>query len=141
MSVEREAVRSGLLRDALGGPIDLNAVDWHVKHQNPSASPAQVQYETLAAIRECRTLCYRASRARGAMSETRKLAAILERDYSRSLPEAGTDPCLATLAGGRQCHSALHTGSPSARSRAQPLLHIVRAHPTGRQKNPRQDRP
>jgi hypothetical protein len=52
MSAEREAVRSRLLRDALGGPVDLNAVDWHVKHQNPSASPAEVQYETLAAIRE-----------------------------------------------------------------------------------------
>lgn len=47
----REAVRNGLLLDALGGPIDLNAVDWHVKHQNPSASPSEVQNETLDVIR------------------------------------------------------------------------------------------
>ena len=32
-------------------------------------------------------------------------------------------------------------GKPVRRSRAQPLLHIARAHPTGRQKDPRQDRP
>ena len=41
----------------------------------------------------------------------------------------------------RPCHSALHTGGPSVRFRAQPLLHIACAHPTGRQKDPRQDRP
>ena len=35
---------------------------------------------------------------------------------SRSLPEARTDPSLAALAGGRQRHSPLHTGSPSIRS-------------------------
>jgi hypothetical protein len=52
MSTTREAVRNGLLIAALGGPIDLNAVDWHVKHRNPSASPSDVQNETLAAIRE-----------------------------------------------------------------------------------------
>jgi hypothetical protein len=28
----RETVRNGLLLDALAGPVDLNAVDWHVKH-------------------------------------------------------------------------------------------------------------
>jgi hypothetical protein len=48
----RDAVRNGLLLDALGGPIDLNAVDWHVKHRNPSASPTEVQNETLDVIRE-----------------------------------------------------------------------------------------
>lgn len=48
----REAVRNGLLLDALRGPVDLNAVDWHVKHRNPAASPAEVRDETLAAIRE-----------------------------------------------------------------------------------------
>ena len=40
-----------------------------------------------------------------------------------------------------QCHSPLHTGSPSVRLRAQPLLHIARADPAARQKDPRQDRP
>ena len=48
----REAVRNGLLLDALRGPVDLNAVDWHVKHRNPAAPPAEVRDETLAAIRE-----------------------------------------------------------------------------------------
>ena len=48
----REVVRNQLLIDALGGPIDLNAVDRRVKHQNPSASPVEVQNETLDAIRE-----------------------------------------------------------------------------------------
>ena len=51
MSTTRDAVRNGLLLDALGGPIDLNAVDWHVKHRNPSASPSEVQNETLEVIR------------------------------------------------------------------------------------------
>ena len=48
----REVVRNQLLIDALGGPIDLNAVDRRVKHQNPAASPEEVQYETLDGIRE-----------------------------------------------------------------------------------------
>jgi hypothetical protein len=48
----REAVRNQLMLDALGGPVDLNAVDWCVKHHNPSASPSEVQAETLSAIRE-----------------------------------------------------------------------------------------
>ena len=52
MSTAREAVRNGLILEALGGPIDLNVVDWHVKHRNPSASPPEVQNETLPAIRE-----------------------------------------------------------------------------------------
>ena len=51
MSTARDAVRNGLLLDALGGPIDLNAVDRHVKHRNPSASPSEVQNETLEVIR------------------------------------------------------------------------------------------
>ena len=51
MSTARDAVRNGLLLEALGGPIDLNAVDWHVKHRNPSASPSEVRNETLEAIR------------------------------------------------------------------------------------------
>jgi hypothetical protein len=48
----REVVRNQLLLDALSGPIDLNAVDWRVKHQHSSASPLEVQNETLDAIRE-----------------------------------------------------------------------------------------
>ena len=48
----REVVRNQLLLDALAGPIDLNAVDWRVRHQHPSASPVEVQNETLDAIRE-----------------------------------------------------------------------------------------
>jgi hypothetical protein len=52
MSSTREALRNDLLLEALGKPIDLNAVDWRVKHHNPSASPLEVQNETLDAIRE-----------------------------------------------------------------------------------------
>jgi hypothetical protein len=48
----REVVRNQLLIDALGGPIDLNLVDRRVRHQHPSASPAEVQNETLDAMRE-----------------------------------------------------------------------------------------
>jgi len=51
-STAREAVRNGLLIDALRGPVDLNAVDWHVKHRNPSATPEEVRTETLDAIRD-----------------------------------------------------------------------------------------
>jgi hypothetical protein len=47
-----EVVRNQLLIDALGGPIDLNAVDRRVKHGNPSASAVEVQNETLDGIRE-----------------------------------------------------------------------------------------
>jgi hypothetical protein len=39
------------LLEALDKPIDLNAVDWHVRHRNPSASPSEVQNETLELIR------------------------------------------------------------------------------------------
>jgi hypothetical protein len=51
MSTAREAVRNGLLLEALGKPIDLNAVDWHVKHRNSSARPSEIQNETLELIR------------------------------------------------------------------------------------------
>jgi hypothetical protein len=50
--ITREAVRNDLLLEALGRAIDLNAVDWRVKHHNPSATPLEVQSETLDAIRE-----------------------------------------------------------------------------------------
>ncbi len=51
MGTARDEVRNGLLLDALGKPVDLNAVDWHVRHRNPSASPSEVQNETLDVIR------------------------------------------------------------------------------------------
>jgi hypothetical protein len=52
MSTAREAMRNGLLLEALGKPVDLNAVDWHVRHRNPSASPSDIQNETLELIRD-----------------------------------------------------------------------------------------
>jgi hypothetical protein len=52
ISNSREVVRNQLLLDALGGPIDLNAVDRRVKQKSPSASALEVQNETLDAIRE-----------------------------------------------------------------------------------------
>lgn len=51
MSTAREMVRHGLLLDALGDPVDLNAVDWHVKQHNPTATATEVQNETLEVIR------------------------------------------------------------------------------------------
>jgi hypothetical protein len=51
MSGGRDRLRHGLLLDALGDPVDLNSVDWHVRQQNPSAAPAEVQTETLGVIR------------------------------------------------------------------------------------------
>jgi hypothetical protein len=46
-----EIVRDNLLLKGLSRPVALNAVDWKVKQQNPSASDAQVQQETLETIR------------------------------------------------------------------------------------------
>lgn len=51
MSDAREMVCHGLLLDALGDPVDLNAVDWHVRQHLPSATPSEVQNETLEIIR------------------------------------------------------------------------------------------
>ncbi|WP_242657045.1 hypothetical protein [Mycobacterium talmoniae] len=51
MSTAREMVRIGLVLDGLGQPVDLNAVDWHVRQQNPAASPSDIQEETLEVIR------------------------------------------------------------------------------------------
>lgn len=51
MANAREALCHGLLLDALGDPLDLNAVDWHVKRHNPSATPSEVQGQTLEVIR------------------------------------------------------------------------------------------
>jgi hypothetical protein len=46
-----EIVRDNLLLKGLSRPVALNAIDWKVKQQNPSASDAQVQQETLETIR------------------------------------------------------------------------------------------
>ena len=46
-----EIIRDNLLLKGLGRPVPLNAIDWKVKQQNPSASEAQVQQETLETIR------------------------------------------------------------------------------------------
>jgi hypothetical protein len=46
MSPAGDAVRNGLLLEGLGKPVNLNAVDWHVRHRNPSASPSEIQTET-----------------------------------------------------------------------------------------------
>lgn len=51
MGATREQVTHRLLLDALGHPVDLNTVDWHVRQQNPSATPSDVQNETLEFIR------------------------------------------------------------------------------------------
>jgi hypothetical protein len=37
---------TGLPLDGLGKPLDLNAVDRHVRHKKPSAPPSEVQNET-----------------------------------------------------------------------------------------------
>jgi hypothetical protein len=52
MSDARDRIRSGLLVQGLGKPVDLNAVDWHVRHRNPSASPSEIQDDTLEIIRD-----------------------------------------------------------------------------------------
>ena len=46
-----EIIRDNLLLKGLGRPVALNAIDWKIKQQNPSASDAQVQKETLETIR------------------------------------------------------------------------------------------
>jgi hypothetical protein len=46
-----QLIRDNLLLKGLGRPVALNAVDWKIKQQNPSASDAQVQRETLETIR------------------------------------------------------------------------------------------
>jgi hypothetical protein len=51
MTTAREKIEIGLGLDAIGNPVDLNIVDWHVRQQNPSASPSEVQNETLEVIR------------------------------------------------------------------------------------------
>jgi hypothetical protein len=46
-----QMIRDNLLLKGLGRPVALNAIDWKIKQQNPSASAAQVQKETLETIR------------------------------------------------------------------------------------------
>jgi hypothetical protein len=52
MSEARAKIRNGLLVEGLGKPVDLNAVDWHVRHRNRSAAPSEIQNETLDIIRD-----------------------------------------------------------------------------------------
>ena len=46
-----QIIRDNLLLKGLGRPVPLNAIDSKIKQQNPSASDAQVQKETLETIR------------------------------------------------------------------------------------------
>ncbi|WIM88047.1 hypothetical protein PT015_00480 [Candidatus Mycobacterium wuenschmannii] len=46
-----EHTRENLLVQGLGRPVALNAVDWKIKHDNPSASVSDIQDETLGVIR------------------------------------------------------------------------------------------
>lgn len=46
-----EQIRENLLVKGLGRPVALNAVDWKIKHDNPSASAAEVQDGTLEVVR------------------------------------------------------------------------------------------
>jgi hypothetical protein len=43
--------RESLLVKGLGRPVALNAVDWKIKHDNPLASAAEIQDDTLTVIR------------------------------------------------------------------------------------------
>ena len=71
MTTAREKVKIGLGRDAIGQPVDLNIVDWHVRQQNPSASPSEVRNETLEVIR---SLVSEGWFRLGAMSENGRFA-------------------------------------------------------------------
>jgi hypothetical protein len=44
-------IRENLLLKGLGKPVALNAVDWKIKHDKPSAPASEVQDETLEVIR------------------------------------------------------------------------------------------
>ncbi len=44
-------IRETLLLKGLGRPVALNAVDWKIKHDKPSASASEVQDETLEVVR------------------------------------------------------------------------------------------
>jgi hypothetical protein len=46
-----QRVRENLLLRGLGKPLALNAIDWKIKQQNPSATPSEVQDETLEILR------------------------------------------------------------------------------------------
>jgi hypothetical protein len=46
-----DRVRDNLLLKGLGKPLALNAVDWKIKQQNPSAPLSEVRDETLEAVR------------------------------------------------------------------------------------------
>ncbi len=44
-------VRESLLVKGLSRPVSLNAVDWKIKHDNPSAPAAEIRDDTLEVIR------------------------------------------------------------------------------------------
>jgi len=46
-----DRVRENLLLKGLGQPLALNAIDWKIKQQNRSATPSEVQNETLEVVR------------------------------------------------------------------------------------------
>jgi hypothetical protein len=46
-----EKIRENLLLKGLGRPVALNAVDWKIKQDHPSASTSEVQDETLEVMR------------------------------------------------------------------------------------------
>ncbi|MDT5274043.1 MAG: hypothetical protein QOG95_975, partial [Mycobacterium sp.] len=46
-----QVVRDNLLLKGLGKPLALNAIDWKIKQENPWATPAEVQSETLEVVR------------------------------------------------------------------------------------------
>ena len=46
-----QRVRDNLLLKGLGKPLALNAIDWKIKQENPWATPAEVQSETLEVVR------------------------------------------------------------------------------------------
>jgi len=46
-----QRVRDNLLLKGLGQPLPLNAIDWKIKQQNPSATRSEVQDQTLEVVR------------------------------------------------------------------------------------------
>ncbi|MGC2345548.1 MAG: hypothetical protein WA630_16475 [Mycobacterium sp.] len=46
-----QRVRDNLLLKGLAKPLALNAIDWKIKQQNPSATRSEVQDETLEVVR------------------------------------------------------------------------------------------
>ncbi|WP_204806859.1 hypothetical protein [Mycobacterium riyadhense] len=51
MNTARDKAREEILLDGLVDSVNLAAVDWHVRQQNPSASDSDIRNETLETIR------------------------------------------------------------------------------------------